>query len=88
MVQVNNSSKKHRVSLLPTDVPPYSWFEYKGMLYLAIKWQDKNFKWVLDAVCFDPDFYTMQAEFCGDSEIKVVPIADKHISICYGKDVV
>jgi hypothetical protein len=89
MVKVNNSSKKNRVPLFPSHVPPQSWFEYEGMLYFSIKWrQNTDTRWILDAVCFDPNFYTIYTEICGYEDIKVIPIPDEKISICYENDAV
>jgi len=88
MVQVNNYSEVNRVSLTTNAVPPFTWFEYRGLLYLAIKWDIKlqhenydNFK--LLAVCFDPDHYTMEAEFYSSNDIKVVIVPDSKVSIFY-----
>lgn len=89
MVQVNNYSDLPRVSITPEYLRPYTWFEYKGTLYLAIKWEldpnNKVNKLKLLAVCFDPEHYTMEAEFypCG---IKVVIVPDAKVSIFYKID--
>jgi hypothetical protein len=89
MVQVNNYSDRPRVSLAPEYLRPYTWFEYKGMLYLAIKWEtdlnNKVNKLKLLAVCFDPEHYTMEAEFY-PCEIKVVIVPDSKVSIFYKID--
>ena len=89
MVQVNNYSDLNRISLTPEYLRPYTWFEYKGMLYLAIKWElDVNNtvnKLKLLAVCFDPEHYTMEAEFY-PCEIKVVIVPDSKVSIFYKID--
>jgi hypothetical protein len=87
MVQVNNSSKKNLISLHPSVLSPCSWFEYEGILYFAIKWrQNSDSKWILDAVCFDPDHQTMHTEVYAHEDIKVIPIPDEKISICYGNN--
>lgn len=90
MVQVNNYSDVTRVSLTSNAVPPYTWFEFKGMLYLAIKWEIKPSgdydKFKLLAVCFDPDHYTMEAEFYSSNDIKVVVVPDSKVSIFYKID--
>ena len=87
MVQVNNYSDTNRVPLLPEHVKPYTWFEYRALLYLAIKWEldpnNKVNKLKLLAVCFDPDQYTMQAEFYSTLDVKVVIVADSKVSIFY-----
>lgn len=87
MVQVNNYSDTNRVPLLPEHVKPYTWFEYRGLLYLAIKWESKPSgdydKFKLLAVCFDPDHYTMEAEFYSTLDVKVVIVADSKVSIFY-----
>ena len=89
MVQVNNYSDLPRVSISPEYLRPYTWFEYKGMLYLAIKWEldvnNKVNKLKLLAVCFDSEHYTMEAEFY-PCEIKVVIVPDSKVSIFYKID--
>lgn len=89
MVQVNNYSEVNRVPLLPEHVKPYTWFDYRGLLYLAIKWEvdpnNKVNKLKLLAVCFDPEHYTMEAEFY-PCEIKVLPVPDSKVSIFYKID--
>ena len=85
MVQVNNYSDLKRVTITPEHLHPYTWFEFKGMLYLAIKWQKDLNGLKLLAVCFDPENYTMEAEFC-PSETKVLPIPDSKVSISYKID--
>ena len=87
MVQVNNYSDLNRISLTPEYLRPYTWFEYKGMLYLAIKWEldpnNKVNKLKLLAVCFDSEHYTMEAEFYSSLDVKVVIVADSKVSIFY-----
>ena len=92
MVQVNNYSDLNRISLAPEYLRPYTWFEFKGMLYLAIKWEVdpkadiKSYnRTKLLAVCFDPEHYTMEAEFY-PSETKVLPVPDSKVSIFYKID--
>ena len=89
MVQVNNYSDLNRVSITPEHLRPYTWFEFKGMLYLAIKWEfncdSKINKTKLLAVCFDPEHYTMEAEFY-PSQTKVLPVPDSKVSIFYKID--
>lgn len=92
MVQVNNYSDLNRISLTPEYLRPYTWFEFKGMLYLAIKWEvnpqadSKSYNKIkLLAVCFDPEHYTMEAEFY-PSETKVLPVPDSKVSIFYKID--
>ena len=89
MVQVNNYSDLLRVSITPEYIRPYTWFEFKGMLYLAIKWEtdlnNKINKTKLLAVCFDPEHYTMEAEFY-PSEAKALIVLDSKVSIFYKID--
>lgn len=92
MVQVNNYSDLNRISISPEYLRPYTWFEFKGMLYLAIKWQvnpeadSESYNRIkLLAVCFDPEHYTMEAEFY-PSQTKVLPVPDSKVSIFYKID--
>jgi hypothetical protein len=98
MVQVNQfKDKKKKVPLLPGYIHPFSWFEYKGQLYLTIKWEDKlcdrdrkspgDTKWQLTASVFDETHYTMEAIFSNcQGDIVVYPVKDESVFIQYRVD--
>jgi hypothetical protein len=83
MVKVNNSDKAFTMPLTRGTLPPMSWFEYHGQLYIAFEWEEKNNKVTLRAICFEPTYGAIESLFAESADFKVRIVYDRDVSIEY-----
>ena len=83
MVKVNNSDKYFGLPLTRGTLPPMSWFEYHGQLYIAFEWEEKNNKVTLRAICFDLRYGAIEALFQESPDFQVRLVYDKDVHINY-----
>ena len=87
MVKVNSSDKYIGLPLTRGTLPPMTWFEYHGQLYLAFEWQHdashNPVKTTLRAVCFDTTYGAIESLFTESPDFLVRVVYDKDVSINY-----
>ena len=87
MVTVNNSDRTLTVPLTRATIPPTTWFEYHGQLYLAFEWQHdashNPVKTTLRAVCFEPTYGAIESLFAESPDFQVRLVLDTDVTINY-----
>lgn len=74
MPRVTCDNSPGSVGLTKGNIKPLTFYEMRGLLYLAYAWEDRDGDNWLKSICFDPGYGTIHAlaQECSSTKVRIV----------------